>query len=103
MFVFKMTWLMGILRICLDKLLRDEAFNVAKIPKCYGYQRSLTSMIYDFFDKRSTFGDGATNKNMSNENLAKELQKPIIRNLKINTTFIDSRQYSRVLIFLIWN
>ena len=42
---------MGILRICLDKLLRDKAFNFAKIPKCYGYQRSLTSMIYEFLGK----------------------------------------------------
>ena len=34
-----------------DKRLRDKAFNVAKNPKCNGYKRGLTSMVYKYFDK----------------------------------------------------
>ena len=29
-----------------DKVLSDEAFNIAKIPKYDGYQRGLASTIY---------------------------------------------------------
>ena len=36
------------------KLLWDKAFDVAKYPKYDGYQRGRTSMIYNFFDKKST-------------------------------------------------
>ena len=28
-----------------DKVLRDKAFNIAKNPKCDGYQRGLTSIV----------------------------------------------------------
>ena len=61
------------------KVLRDKAFNIAKNPKCHGYQRGLASMVYKFFDKNSS-GSGANMQAMSNEQLAKELHKPIIRN-----------------------
>ena len=33
-----------------DKVLRDKAFEIAKNPKYDGYQRSLASMFYNFFD-----------------------------------------------------
>ena len=36
-----------------DKVLCDKAFNIAKDPKYYGYQRGLASMVYQFFDKKS--------------------------------------------------
>ena len=39
-----------------DKFLRDKAFNIAKNPKYYGYQRGLASMVYKFFDKNSKGG-----------------------------------------------
>ena len=35
-----------------DKVLRDKAFTIASDPKCDGYQRGLTSMVYTFFDKK---------------------------------------------------
>ena len=35
-----------------DKVLRDKAFNTAKYPKYDGHQRGLTSIIYNFFDKK---------------------------------------------------
>ena len=41
-------------RTASDKILRDKAFNIAKNPQYDGYQRGLTSMVYKFFDKKST-------------------------------------------------
>ena len=41
-------------RTASDKVLRNKAFNIAKNPKYDGYQRGLASMVYKFFDKRST-------------------------------------------------
>ena len=40
-------------RIASDKVLRDKAFTIASNPKYDGYQRSLASMVYKFFDKKS--------------------------------------------------
>ena len=42
-----MIWLMEILAA--DKLLCNEAFNIAKNLKYDGYQRELASMVYIFF------------------------------------------------------
>ena len=64
-----------------DKVLRDKAFNFAKNPKYDGYQRELASMVYKFFDKKST-GSGVNIPLEFNEQLAKELHKPIIRKFK---------------------
>ena len=58
-------------RTASDKVLRDKAFNIAKSPKYDGYQRGLTSMIYNFFDKKSA-GSGV-NMHVNNEKLAQEL------------------------------
>ena len=46
-------------RTAADKDLRYKAFNIAKDPKYDGYQRGLVSMIYKFFDKK-TSGSGVT-------------------------------------------
>ena len=62
-----------------DKVLRDKAFNIASAPKYDGYQRSLASMVYKFFDKKSS-GGGITNE--PNYQLADGLHKPIIRKFK---------------------
>ena len=64
-------------RTASDKMLRDKAFNIAKNPKYDGYQRGLGSMVYKLFDKKST-GDGVNIPLEFNEQLAKELHKPII-------------------------
>ena len=37
-----------------DKVLRDKAFKIASDPKYDGYQRGLASMVYKFFDKKSS-------------------------------------------------
>ena len=47
-----------------DKVLRDKAFHITKSPKYDGYQRGIAIRI------------------KQNLQLAKELHKPIIRNLK---------------------
>ena len=64
-----------------DNVLRDKEFNIAKNPKYDGYQRGLASMIYKFFNKKSK-GGGVNITLEFNEQLAKELHKPIFRNLK---------------------
>ena len=45
-------------RTASDKILRDKAFNIAKNPKYDGYQRGIASMVYKFFDKKSTGSGG---------------------------------------------
>ena len=37
-----------------DNVLRDKAYDIASNPKYDGYQRGLASMVYKFFDKKST-------------------------------------------------
>ena len=67
-------------RTASDKILRDKAFNIAKNPKYDGYQRGLASMVYKLFDKNSAGGDVNIPLEF-NEQLAKELHKPIIKKL----------------------
>ena len=50
----------------------------AKNSKYDGYERGLASMVYKSFDKKST-GSGVNMPLEFNEQLAKELHKPIIR------------------------
>ena len=67
-------------RTAADKVLRDKAFNIAKDPIYYAYQRGLAATVYKFFDKE-TAGSGIKSI-PQNEQLAEELHKPIIRKLK---------------------
>ena len=73
-------------RTASDKVLRDKAFNIVKIPKYDGYQRGLASFVYKCFDKKSNSGDVNIPLEF-NEQLAKELQKPIIRNFLKRTVY----------------
>ena len=60
-----------------DKVLKDKAYDIASNPKYDGYQRGLASMVYKFFDKKST----------------DELHKPIIRKFnkrKVYSQFKDN-------------
>ena len=41
-------------RTASDKVLLDKAFNIAKNPKYDEYQRHLASMVYKFFDKKTS-------------------------------------------------
>ena len=79
-------------RTASDKIFCDKAFKIAKNPKYDGYQRGLASMAYKFFDKK-TSGGTLKNKNISNQELAEELHKPIIRKFqkrKVHLPFIDN-------------
>ena len=60
-----------------DRILKDKAFEIASNPEYDGYKRGLASMVIKIFDKRSK---GSSIK--QNEQLAKELHKPIIRKFK---------------------
>ena len=65
-----------------DKVLKDKAYDIASNPEYDGYQRGLASMVYKFFDKRSTGSGFKKLKNMakpSSSILANELHKSIIR------------------------
>ena len=44
-----------------DKVLRDKAFKIAIDSKYDGYQRGLASMVYKFYDKKSS-GSGIVNE-----------------------------------------
>ena len=74
-------------RTASDKILRDQAFYITKNPKYDEYQRGVASMVYEFFDKKSSDSgrplpsvplivDNDTKQNLQ---LAKELHKPIIK------------------------
>ena len=68
-----------------DKVLKDKAYDIASNPKYDGYQRGLASMLYKFFDKKST-GSGLARNSLI---LADELHKPIIRNLYSDIWGVD--------------
>ena len=71
-----------------DKVLKDEASNIASNPEYNGYQRGLASMVYMFFDKKST-GSGIASSSI----LADELHKPIINKFnkrKVYSQFKDN-------------
>ena len=63
-------------RTASDKILRDKTFDIAKNPKYDEYQRWIASMVYKFFDKKSAVS-GVNIPLEFNEQLAKELHKPI--------------------------
>ena len=72
-----------------DKGLRNKAFKIANGPKYDGYQRGLASVVYKFFDKKSS-GSGV---NEPNDQLANELHKSIIKKfekIKVYSSFRDN-------------
>ena len=71
-----------------DKVLRDKAFKIPGDPKYDGHQRGLASMVYKFFDKKSS-GSGIINE--LNYQLAKELHKPIIKKFKKRKVYSSFR------------
>ena len=71
-----------------DKVLRDKTFKIASDLKYDGYERGLASMVYKFFDKKSSESGIA---NESNYQLANELHKPIIRKFKKRKVYSSFR------------
>ena len=84
-------------RTASDKILRDKAFNIAKNSKYVGYRRGIASMVYTFFDKKSK-GNGVNIEVKHNEQLAKELHKPITRHLRKEQFVLDLEVIFGVLI-----
>ena len=83
-------------RTRLDKVLRDNAFKIASDPKYGGYQRGLASVVYMFFDKKSSGTGVATslsNKSAteSNSQLENELHRQIIRKFKRQKVYSSFR------------
>ena len=73
-----------------DKFLRDKAFKIASDSKYDGYQGELASIVYRFFDKKSS-RSGISNE--PNYQLANEPHKPIIKKFKkrkVYSSFIDN-------------
>ena len=59
-------------RTASDKVVSEEAFNIAKYQKSYREQRGLASLIYKFFDKN--FSDsGAESKIITKPNISRSI------------------------------
>ena len=78
-------------RTASDNVLRDKVFNIAKNPKYDGHQRGLASMVYKYFDKKLKGSGVANNEIKRNLQLAEELHKTVIRNLKKRTVYSGFR------------
>ena len=82
-----------------DKVLKDKAFKIASDPKYDGYQRGLASMVYKFFDKKSS-GSGVVTKSATEPNYqpANELHRQITRKFKRRKVYSSFRDNIWVLI-----
>ena len=63
-------------RTIADKILKDRAYEISRNCKYDGYQRTLASMLYKFFDQKT--GSGVS----VNEQVAEEVHKPVIEKFK---------------------
>ena len=70
-----------------DAVLKDRANEIARIYKYDAYQRALASAAYKFFDKKRGSGISV------NEQIAEELDKTVIKNLKEEMSMQIERQY----------
>ena len=67
-----------------DKVLRDKAYDIVSNPKYDGYEKGLASMVYKFFDKKST-GSGfkklknPTKPTISDKNCETRTSSPLIQ------------------------
>ena len=69
-----------------------SASNLVKKTDYKTYQCGLPTMVYKFFDKK-TSGSGIKYENISNKEFAIELHKPVIKNFnnrKLHSPFIDN-------------
>ena len=87
-------------RTGLDKVLHDKAYDIAKNLKYDVYHCGPDAMVYQFFDKNS-YGGAIESEIMPNQHpsdlttqqLAEELPKPIIRKFKkqkVHSSFKDN-------------
>ena len=71
-----------------DKVLRDKAFKIARDPKYDVCQRQLASIVYKFFDKKSSGSGIATEPNYQ---LANEFHTQTIRKFKRRKVYLSFR------------
>ena len=73
-----------------DKVLRDKAYDIASNPEYDAYQRGLASMVYKFFDKKSTAEPSSLERSSlermgsgiaSSSILADELHEPVVKKI----------------------
>ena len=84
-------------RTIMNIIWRDKVFNIAKSPKYDGYQRGLASVVYTFFDKKTSNtnkGTGINSENKYPKGLAMQtISKRMIRKFekqKVHSSFIDN-------------
>ena len=65
-----------------DKILKNRTYEIASDHKYNGYQRVLASVVYKFYDKKTRSGMSV------NEQLAKELHKPLIKKFKRRKVYV---------------
>ena len=79
-------------RTAADRILRNKPYKIAKdSSNTNGYQKALVAMVYKFFDKKATVS--GIKSIPYNEQLAKELHKPIIKRFekrKVYSAFKDN-------------
>ena len=74
-----------------NKVLKDKAFEIVSDPKYDRYQWGLASVVYKFFDKKSSGSGVAVTE--PNYQLANELHRQIIRKSKkkkVHSSFRDN-------------
>ena len=101
--VFNMIWLIvksedSTKRAQLDKYLREKVFKIASDPKHDGYQKGLASLVYKFFDDKSSVSGVDAEPNYQ---LVNELHREIIRNLRDKKSIHPSETIFGLLIQLI--
>ena len=67
-----------------DNVLKENNSEIFSFLKYDGYERGFASIVYNYFDQKSA---GGGIKSMSNEQLADEFHKPIIRKFKIRKVY----------------
>ena len=67
-----------------EKIFKDRGYEIARNCNYDGYQRALASMVYKLFDMKIGSGAIAASKAgvSVNEQVAEELQKPVIKKFK---------------------
>ena len=93
------------LRKAADKILRNKVFNIAKNSKYDGSQHGLVSVVYKFFNKKTSVGTATLakksemeNEIISNKELAEELHEPIITNIdktEVHSPFIENNAINK--------
>ena len=74
-----------------DKVLRDKAYDSASNPEYDGYQRGLVSMVYKFFDKKST---GSGFKKLKNTTRNSSILEIILKINAIENDVVKKTDYN---------